>query len=102
MIEKLKNRWGVKSSWHVVVILTVFACTGFLIMYLKRGLSALIGLDNESAIWLRWLFSIAIILPLYQVVLLIFGWLFGQFEFFWNFEKRFFYRLTSWFTSKKL
>jgi hypothetical protein len=33
------------------------------------------------------------ILPLYNVVLLIYGALFGQFSFFWAFEKRFFGRL---------
>jgi hypothetical protein len=34
-----------------------------------------------------------LILPLYNVVLLIYGALFGQFSFFWAFEKRFFGRL---------
>jgi amino acid transporter len=100
MIEKLKNRWGLKNGWHIVVILAVFACTGFSILYLKRYLSELAGLGQESAMWAKWLFSLFVVLPLYQVVLLIYGWLFGQFDFFWNFEKRFFGRITRLFPRK--
>lgn len=100
MIEKLKNRWGLKNGWQVLVILVVFACTGFSILYLKRYLSQLVGLGQESVWWARLLFSMLVVLPLYQVVLLIYGWLFGQFAFFWNFEKRMFGRIVSWFSVK--
>jgi len=34
-----------------------------------------------------------LILPVYNLFLLIYGALFGQFKFFWAFEKRFFGRL---------
>ena len=39
-----------------------------------------------------------LILPIYNVILLGYGFLFGQFNFFWEFEKRFFNRI---FTKKK-
>ena len=92
-IESLKNRWGVNNYFDVAVILIVFACTGFSVMYLKRWLLVLIGFDQDTATWLRWTFGIVIVLPLYQVVLLFYGWLFGKFTFFWDFEKRLFRRL---------
>ena len=100
MIEKLKQRWNVKNGWDVAVILIVFACTGFSILYVKRGLFYLIGLDSESPSWLRWTINIVIILPLYQVILLAWGWIWGKFSFFWEFEKRMFGRIGQLFGRK--
>jgi hypothetical protein len=34
-----------------------------------------------------------LILPVYNVILLIYGAIFGQLRFFWEFEKRFFMRI---------
>lgn len=99
-IEKLKIRWNVQSGWQVAVILLVFACTGFTVMYTKRWLSQQLGFDNQTATWLKWVLNLGVILPLYQVILLGYGWLFGQFEFFWNFEKKMVKRLTHLFGRK--
>lgn len=100
MIEKLKQRWNVKNGWDVLIILIVFACTGFSILYIKRALFGFIGLIDTSPAWLRWTANILIILPLYQVVLLIWGWIWGKFTFFWEFEKRMFSRIGSLFSKK--
>jgi hypothetical protein len=88
--EALKKRWGVTNNSQIVLISVVFACTGFTVMYTKRYLSAQLGLNSWQA---RWSFSFLVILPLYQVILLGYGWLFGLFTFFWEFEKRFFKRI---------
>lgn len=101
MIEKLKHRWNVRNGWDVLIILLVFACTGFSVLYTKRWLSGLLGITAESPGWLRWGFSILVILPLYQVILLIWGWIWGKFIFFWEFEKRMFGRIASLFRSRK-
>lgn len=95
MIEKLKQRWNVKNGWDVLIILAVFACTGFSVLFVKRLLFELIGLTNQSPSWLRWTVNILIILPLYQVILLAWGWIWGKFDFFWLFEKRMFARIGS-------
>lgn len=101
MIEKLKQRWNVRNGWDVLVILIVFACTGFSVLYVKRGLFHLVGITAESPAWLRWGVNILIILPLYQVILLAWGWIWGKFSFFWAFERRMFSRLGSLFRRKK-
>jgi hypothetical protein len=100
MIEKLKQRWNVRNGWDVLIILVVFACTGFSVLYVKRWLFDLIGLDAQSPGWLRWGVNILIILPLYQVILLIWGWIWGKFAFFWKFEKRMFSRIGGLFRKK--
>lgn len=97
IIEKLKTRWGVKNGYQVGMILLVFAATGFSVMFLKKPLYALVGFTEATPLWIRFVFYCLTILPAYQVILLIWGYLFGQFEFFWNFEKRMFSRIKSLF-----
>ena len=92
-LKKLMHRWQVDSPARVIVILMVFACTGFSVMFLKKPITAWIYSDPESN---KTVFSILywiLILPVYNVLLLFYGFIFGQFQFFWEFEKRFFRRI---------
>lgn len=100
MIEKLKQRWNVRNGWDVLIILAVFACTGFSVLYVKRALFELVGLTEQSPAWLRWTVNILIILPLYQVILLAWGWIWGKFSFFWEFEKRMLSRIGGMFKKR--
>ena len=75
----------------MVVILIVFACTGFTIYFLKRPILAWIFGPVVPA-WARVLYYV-LILPIYNLLLLCYGFVFGQFRFFWEFEKRFFTRI---------
>ena len=90
-VEKLKSRWHVKSAWQVVIILIVFACTGFSVMFLKPVITDLL-FREEGSTWFSILYWI-LILPIYNLLLLFYGFVFGQFKFFWEFEKRFFGRI---------
>ncbi|WP_291724770.1 DUF6787 family protein [Bernardetia sp.] len=92
-IEKLKERWQVESAWQVIIILIVFALTGFTVMYGKRWFFEVIGFDTNTPWYWKFLLWITLILPIYQAVLLFYGAIFGQFNFFWNFIKRTFGRL---------
>lgn len=100
-IEKLKERWGVATVGQVIVILLVFACTGFSVLYAKKPFYWLLNIDSESAWWIKTLATLFIVLPLYQVLLLFYGFIFGQFTFFWTFEKRSFGRIFSLFSSEE-
>lgn len=90
-MQRLATRWGVSPA-RVLVILLVFACTGFTVMFLKRPLVAWVAGDGQQPVLFTVLYYI-LILPFYNVLLLIYGAIFGQFRFFWAFEKRFFRRL---------
>ena len=90
--DKLKERWNVKNTFQVVIILLVFACTGTTVALLAKPLLHAIFDPQEVPAWATVLYYV-LILPLYNVFLLLYGLLFGQFNFFWNFEKRFFSRL---------
>lgn len=92
-LEKLQTRWGVHSVWQVVVILIVFALTGFTAMYIKRPIFAWLGINAATPWYIRTAVWLVTVLPAYQVFLLGYGFLLGQFTFFWNFEKRMFGRI---------
>ncbi|MDX9751313.1 MAG: diacylglyceryl transferase [Flavobacteriales bacterium] len=89
--RRLGARWGVGTG-QVFVILLVFACTGFTVMWLKRPVVAFFVGEGEQPVLFTVLYYI-LILPVYNAILLVYGTLFGQFRFFWEFEKRFFARL---------
>ncbi|MBL7952335.1 MAG: diacylglyceryl transferase [Flavobacteriales bacterium] len=90
-MQRLSARWGVRPA-RVLIILLVFACTGFTVLFLKRPVVAYFVGDGEQPALFTVLYYV-LILPVYNVFLLIYGALFGQFRFFWEFEKRFFRRL---------
>jgi hypothetical protein len=90
-MDRLATRWNVAPS-RVLIILLVFACTGFTVMFLKRPVVAWATDGDEQSLWFSVLYYV-LILPFYNVVLLVYGALFGQFRFFWEFEKRFFTRI---------
>gem|GEM_PF-176144 len=87
-VNRLKQRWNVEKAWMVWVILLVFALTGFTVMYLKKFVKPYLGEDW----WVDVVYYI-LILPVYNILLLTYGFCLGQFRYFWNFEKRFFKRI---------
>jgi hypothetical protein len=95
-IEKLRERWKVDSVWQVIIILIVFACTGFSVYFLKKPILKFLTGEHQDTMFAMILYYI-FILPLYNLLLLGYGFIFGQFKFFWAFEKRFFSRIASWF-----
>jgi hypothetical protein len=87
-LEKLQQRWQLKSLTQVLLVLVVFACTGTTVLYLKAPLFWLLGITEKTNMVLRTVIYVFAILPAYQVLLLMYGFLFGQFQFFWEFEKK--------------
>ena len=59
------------------------------------------GISKENlSLWLYWPFRLLIIFPVYQVLLVIIGTIFGQFAFFWEFEKKMLERMKLGFIGK--
>jgi len=87
-MKKLKERWNIKSNLQLVIILIVFALTGSSAAKFAGPLTDAIGVTKEMGWYIYWPVRILIIFPIYQVLLVFMGWLFGEFEFFWAFEKK--------------
>ena len=86
-VEKLKSRWGLTSVWQVILVLVVFSCTGFSVLLIKQPLIDFLFGDAEHEWWMTTIYYL-LILPMYNVMLLGYGCIFGQFQFFWNYEKK--------------
>ena len=88
-MEKLKKRWGLTSNWQVFVILLVFSITGYTSLIIAKPILSLVGLNQaDTNPWIYRPLRILLIFPFYQVLIVFYGWLFGQFKFFWTFEKK--------------
>ena len=92
LIDSLKKRWKLKNAAQVVLILLVFACTGTTVLIIKKPITSLLYSEGESSLFFTVAYWI-LILPVYNLLLLFYGFIFGQFAFFWEYEKRFLKRI---------
>ncbi len=88
-MKKLKEKWGIKSNFQLVIICIVFAITGSTSAMLTSPIIDLIFGEIELTGILKILLQIVVIMPIYQVLLLFFGLIFFQFNFFFKFVKKF-------------
>lgn len=88
IFAKLKLKWGIKSNWDFFLINVVFALAGSTIVFERKPIFHFLGLTPETALWIKILLYIPLIFPLYQLNLIIFGFLLGQLKFFWEKEKQ--------------
>jgi hypothetical protein len=87
-LKKLKKRWNIETNWELFVIFLVFAITGSSATKFATPITEFIGINREMGGFVYWSIRILIIFPVYQLLLVFYGWLFGEFEFFWKFEKK--------------
>ncbi|QDH78325.1 hypothetical protein FKX85_04430 [Echinicola soli] len=92
-LKRLQQKWQLKSIWQVLLVLLAFACTGFTVLYIKQPIFDLLGVDMSSGGFWKTVIYLLLVLPLYQIMLLFYGFLFGQFSFFWEKEKKIFKRI---------
>lgn len=101
ILSKLQNKWKLQSLWQVVMVLVVFACTGFTVLLIKEPIFEFLGISMvEGGVW-KTVAYLLLVLPLYQVILLIYGFIFGQFSFFWEKEKQFLHRMGKMFSRQE-
>lgn len=93
-MEKLKKRWGISSDFQIIKIFIVFGITGSTAAWISDPLCDFLGINIESLnIFIYWFLRIIIVTIVYKFILLFVAFIFGEFKFFWNFLKKFLYRL---------
>lgn len=101
-MEKLKQRWNIQSNSQLVIIFIVFAITGSSSAWVSKPILTFLNISKENTnLFLYYFLKIVIIFPVYQFLLVFFGFISGQFTFFWNFEKKMLSRLGLSFLFKK-
>jgi hypothetical protein len=89
LFKKLEKKWILDYKWEMIRVFMVFAITGSSSLYVGRPIIKFIGITKENLNpIIYWVLFIIIGLIFYQILLVTFGWLFGQFKFFWEFEKK--------------
>jgi hypothetical protein len=89
LFKKLEYKWVVKQRWEIIRIFLVFAITGSSSVFIVRPLlDKVLNLKEYLNNVIYFFVYTIIVLVFYQILLVTFGWLFGQFKFFWNFEKK--------------
>ncbi|WP_019038681.1 DUF6787 family protein [Psychroflexus tropicus] len=98
-MKKLKERWDIQSNFQLVIIFIVFAITGSLSAYLAKPVLVFLELSREAfpehffGGFFYYTLRILLIFPIYQILLVLIGTVFGQHKFFWAFEKKMLKRL---------
>ncbi|MGV9002945.1 DUF6787 family protein [Flavobacterium sp.] len=88
-MASFKQRWNINSNTQMIIIIIVFAITGSSAALLSKPILAFFGVVKGSiSNWIYYPLYIILIFPVYQVLLVSFGFLSGQFTFFWSFEKK--------------
>ncbi|GIR58043.1 diacylglyceryl transferase [Bacteroidota bacterium] len=93
-MKNLKRRWNITTNLQLVLIMIVFAINGSFAAWVAKPVTAFFDLSPESmGPWVYYPIRILLIFPIYQLTLPLVGFMFGQFKFFWEFEKKFLSRI---------
>ena len=94
MIQNLIKKFKAKSKVHLLVIFIIFGLSGSFSLWISSPIMSALDLKNmlnnyPLYIFLRFL----IIIPIYQLILIVIASIFGEFNYFWRFEKQFLKRI---------
>jgi len=93
-MKRIKEKWGITSNYQLIIILLVFSITGSLALWIVKPLLDIFQIKKDLlSPWIFWPVRVLIIFPIYQILILVIGTFFGQFKFFWNFEKKMLQRI---------
>ena len=89
MINKLKKLFKASSNWHLLIIFLVFGISGSLSVIVSEPIINLFRINELTDNFILYQsIRVLIIFPVYQIVLLFIGTLFGQYKYFLDFEKK--------------
>lgn len=88
VLARLQEKWGLESLFQVIAVLVVFSLAGSSVVFLRKAFFSFLGFGEHTSLWVKTIAYILFVFPAYQVLLLAYGFLLGQFNFFWEKEKK--------------
>lgn len=86
--DRLKAKWGIDSNFSFWMIMLTFSLAGLSITQIRPIYWNLLGFTEEHpSMWVKVPTYLLLVFPTYQISLLLFGTVLGQFKFFWAKEK---------------
>ena len=94
MIQNLIKKFNAKSKVHLFIIFLVFGLSGSFSLWVSSPIMSVLDLKNIlNNDYLYIIIRIMIIIPIYQLILIVIASIFGEFKYFWRFEKNFLKRI---------
>ena len=94
MIQNLIKKFKAKSKAHLIIIFLVFGLSGSFSLWISSPIMSVLDLKNilnNTPLYI--FFRVLIIIPIYQLILILIAIFFGEFQYFWRFEKKFLKRI---------
>ena len=90
MFKNFKNKWGIDSDFQLLKIFIVFGITGSTAAWISDPLCNYLGISiTNFNISLYWLIRLLLITLVYQILLIIIAFIFGELKFFRRFVNKF-------------
>jgi hypothetical protein len=100
-MKKIRNFFKVESNYQLLIVNIVFAITGVTSLYFADYILDIFLVDqNNYNSFFYWGGRILVVLPVYQILLILFGTLFGQSTYFMTMQKKTMQRLRIIFKNK--
>jgi len=84
LFTRLKTKWDIKSNWDFFLIMLVFSLAGLNVSFGRKPIFHILGLTETTPMWIKVTLYLLLIFPLYQISLVFYGFILGQFNFFWT------------------
>ncbi len=88
MLHRFKKKWNIESNFQLIVVLFVFSITGSAAMVVRKFVFHLVGIQPDTSLFIKVPLYIIVLIPSYQLLLLVVGTLLGQYRFFLAYEKK--------------
>ncbi len=86
---KIKNFFKVNSNYQLLIINIVFCVTGATALFVVDYFLDLFSINyQKDGAFIYWFLRIIFIIPVYQVFLIIYGTIFGEFSYFNEMQKK--------------
>ncbi len=94
MLDKFIKIFKANSLSHLIIIFIVFGITGSLSVVLSEPILSFLRLDEiTNYVAINLLLRVLVVLIVYQILLILVGALFGQFDYFRKIQRRFLVRI---------
>lgn len=88
MIQRFKKKWNIQTNLQLILIFIVVSVTGSAVLVVRKFAFHRLGIEHDTSLLIKIPLYILILVPSYQVLLLVIGGLLGQFRFFYAFQKK--------------
>jgi hypothetical protein len=85
---RIKTKWNIESDRDYWLIMIAYSLAGMFILPVKKVIFHAVGITDHTPFWIVVLVYIPLIPPVYQIGLIFFGTLLGQFNFVWGQAKK--------------